>query len=245
MMFRLLALFLLPIMAFFAAKSISQKFSLTARQNQVLFLIMAALLIVAVLVAMGRLPAQFILAPLGGLGAFLIRFLPTLMRLLPFWQMVMTRRAASQPKRSGQTSTIRTKFLEMVLDHDSGEMSGIVLTGQHKGQHLNDMTLEALLGLLLECQADSDSQQVLEAYLDRHQESWREQASASSRVPPSDAEAPMSRQLALEILGLTDTASEADILHAHREMMRRLHPDRGGSDYLAKKINAAKDYLIG
>lgn len=245
MMFRILALFLLPIMAFFAAKSISQKFSLTARQNQVLFLIMAALLIVAVLVAMGRLPAQFILAPLGGLGAFLIRFLPTLMRLLPFWQMVMTRRAASQPKRSGQTSTIRTKFLEMVLDHDSGEMSGIVLTGQRKGQHLNDMTLEALLGLLLECQADSDSQQVLEAYLDRHQESWREQASASSRVPPSDAEAPMSRQLALEILGLTDTASEADILHAHREMMRRLHPDRGGSDYLAKKINAAKDYLIG
>ena len=245
MMFRILALFLLPIMAFFAAKSISQKFSLTARQNQVLFLIMAALLIVAVLVAMGRLPAQFILAPLGGLGAFLIRFLPTLMRLLPFWQMVMTRRAASQPKRSGQTSTIRTEFLEMVLDHDSGEMSGTVLTGQHKGQHLNDMTLEALLGLLLECQADSDSQQVLEAYLDRHQESWREQASASSRVPPSDAEAPMSRQLALEILGLTDTASEADILHAHREMMRRLHPDRGGSDYLAKKINAAKDYLIG
>ena len=245
MMFRLLALFLLPFMAFFAAKSISQNFSLTARQNQVLFLIMAALLIVAALVAMGRLPAQFILAPLGGLGAFLIRFLPTLMRLLPFWQMVMTRRAASQPKRSGQTSTIRTKLLEMVLDHDSGEMSGIVLTGQHKGQHLNDMTLEALLGLLLECQADSDSQQVLEAYLDRHQESWREQASASSRVPPSDAEAPMSRQLALEILGLTDTASEADILHAHREMMRRLHPDRGGSDYLAKKINAAKDYLIG
>lgn len=245
MMFRLLALFLLPIMAFFAAKSISQKFSLTARQNQVLFLIMAALLIVAVLIAMGRLPAQFILAPLGGLGAFLIRFLPTLMRLLPFWQMVMTRRAASQPKRGGQTSTIRTEFLEMVLDHDSGEMSGTVLTGQHKGQHLNDMTLEALLGLLLECQPDSDSQQVLEAYLDRHQESWREQASASSRVPPSDAEAPMSRQLALEILGLTDTASEADILHAHREMMRRLHPDRGGSDYLAKKINAAKDYLIG
>ena len=245
MMFRLLALFLLPIMAFFAAKSISQKFSLTARQNQVLFLIMAALLIVAVLIAMGRLPAQFILAPLGGLGAFLIRFLPTLMRLLPFWQMVMTRRAASQPKRNGQTSTIRTEFLEMVLDHDSGEMAGTVLKGQHNGHHLSDMTLETLLSLMLECQFDSDSQQVLEAYLDRHHENWREQASATSRVPPSDAEAPMSRQLALEILGLTDTASEADILHAHREMMRRLHPDRGGSDYLAKKINAAKDYLIG
>ena len=169
-------------MAFFAAKSISQKFSLTSRQNQVLFLIMAALLIVAVLVAIGRLPVQFILAPLGGLGAFLVRFLPTLMRLLPFWQMLMSRRAASQPERSGQTSTIRTDFLEMVLDHDSGEMSGMVLTGHYKGQYLNDMTLEALLGLLLECQADSDSQQVLEAYLDR-QENWREQASASSGCP--------------------------------------------------------------
>ena len=245
MMFRLLALLLLPIMAFYAAKSISQKFSLTARQNQILFLIVAALLIVAMLVAMGRLPAQFILAPLGGLGAFLIRFLPTLMRLLPFWQMVMSRRAAAQPKSSGQTSTIRTEFLEMVLDHDSGEMAGMVLRGQHKDKLLNDMTLETLLSLMIECQADSDSQQVLEAYLDRHQENWREQASATSRVPPSDAEAPMTRQLALEILGLTDAASEADIIHAHREMMRRLHPDRGGSDYLAKKINAAKDYLIG
>ena len=243
MMFRLLALLLLPIMAFYAAKSISQKFSLTARQNQILFFIMAALLIVAMLVAMGRLPAQFILAPLGGLGAFLIRFLPTLMRLFPFWQMVMSRRAAAQPKRSGQTSTIRTEFLEMVLDHDSGEMAGTVLRGQHKDKLLNDMTLETLLSLLIECQADADSQQVLEAYLDRHKENWREHASAT--VPPSDADAPMTRQLALEILGLTDAASEADIIHAHREMMRRLHPDRGGSDYLAKKINAAKDYLIG
>ena len=245
MMFRLLALLLLPIMAFYVAKSISQKFSLTARQNQILFLIMAALLIVGMLVAMGRLPAQFILAPLGGLGAFLIRFLPTLMRLLPFWQMVMSRRAAAQPKSSGQTSTIRTEFLEMVLDHDSGEMAGTVLRGQHKDKLLNDMTLETLLSLLIECQADSDSRQVLEAYLDRHQENWREQASATSRVFSSDAEAPMTRQLALEILGLTDAASEADIIRAHREMMRRLHPDRGGSDYLAKKINAAKDYLIG
>ena len=243
-MFRLLALFLLPVMALYAAKSISQKFSLTSRQNQILFLIMAALLIVAMLIAMGRLPAQFILAPLGGLGAFLIRFLPTLMRLLPFWQMIMNRRAAPQPKSSGQVSTIRTEYLEMVLEHDSGEMDGRVLRGQHKGQHLNEMKLKTLVNLLIECQTDSDSKQVLEAYLDRHHENWREQTSAAPSAASSDAEAPMSRQLALEILGLADGVNEADVIRAHREMMRRLHPDRGGSDYLAKKLNAAKDFLL-
>ena len=85
MIFRLLALILLPIMAYYFAKSISQKFKLNARQNQILFLIMSALLIVAVLIALGRLPIHFIFAPLGAFGAFILRFLPTLMRLLPFW----------------------------------------------------------------------------------------------------------------------------------------------------------------
>ena len=85
---------------------------------------------------------------------------------------------------------------------------------------------------------------ICEAYLDRHHENWREQTSAASSAASSDAEAPMSRQLALEILGLADGVNEADVIRAHREMMRRLHPDRGGSDYLAKKLNAAKDFLL-
>ena len=242
-MFRLVAL-LLPLTAFFAAKAISRKFRLSARQNQFLFLIMASLLIVVALIALGRLPAQFILAPLGAFGAFLIRFLPTFIRLLPFWQMLMNRRTASRPASSSQTSKIRTKFLEMVLDHESGEMDGKVLRGKHQGQQLNAMVVEAIMDLLNECQSDSDSQHVIEAYLDRHHENWRELSSAASRTAPFDAESPMTKQVALEILGLVDGANETDVIRAHREMMRRLHPDRGGSDYLAKKINIAKDVLL-
>ena len=106
------------------------------------------------------------------------------------------------------------------------------------------MNLETILNVLIECQADLDSRQVLEAYLDRYQQNWRECSSAEPSTASLDAESPMTRQLAFEILGLADGANEADVIRAHREMMRRLHPDRGGSDYLAKKINAAKDFLV-
>ena len=244
MIFRLLALVLLPFMAYFAAKSISQKFQLNARQNQILFLIMAALLIVAVLIALGRLPIHFILAPLGAFGAFILRFLPTLMRLLPFWQILMNKRASAKPRSQNQTSTIRTGFLEMVLDHDSGEMDGKVLRGASEGLQLSALSLDKLLELLSECQADADSLQVLEAYLDRVHEGWREQYSGETAAQAGTEETAMTRELALEILGLDGDASKEDIVKAHRSMMQRLHPDRGGSDYFAKKINAAKDFLI-
>lgn len=54
----------------------------------------------------------------------------------------------------------------------------------------------------------------------------------------------MDRAQALAILGLGDDASEEDIVAAHRSLMQKFHPDRGGNDYLASQLNAAKDLLL-
>ncbi len=157
----------------------------------------------------------------------------------------------------GQSSAVRTRFLQMTLDHDSGEMDGEVLDGRFMGAWLSQLALPELLQLLQQYQnEDPQSASVLEAYLDRTQgEDWRDAlnggggAGAHSRQGGRQAngqeERPMNRQEALEILGLTEGATPIQIREAHRRLMQKIHPDHGGSNYLAAKLNEAKDLLLG
>jgi DnaJ-domain-containing protein 1 len=80
---------------------------------------------------------------------------------------------------------------------------------------------------------------LLEAWLDRTDPAWREEP------PPAPAAGPMTRAEALAVLGLAEGASEADIRAAHRRLMQSAHPDRGGSDWLAARINEARAVLLG
>lgn len=247
MIVRLLLLIVLPILAWYAARSISQKYSLTAKQNRYLFLTTAALLLIVLLIMLGRLPVQWLLAPLGAAGAFLLRMLPAALRLLPFWQMLGSRiSTASASASQNQTSTLRTEYLEMELVHGSGELDGNILRGEFAGRRLSSLGREELLRLHAECRGDADSCQVLEAYLDRSHGGWRSDAQHDEENPAggANAEITMNRQLALEILGLNEGASREDITRAHRKLMQKFHPDRGGSDYFSKKLNAAKDLLL-
>ena len=244
MISRLLALIAMPIIAYFIAQSASKRFSLTPRQNRILFGIIAALLVVLILVAFRRAPIQLILAPLGAAAVFLMRMLPMFLRLFPMWQLIKSRSAAAKPRQRGQTSTIRTEYLVMELQHDTGEMDGFVLKGNYAQQRLVDLSLKELLMLYGECNEDADSIHVLEAYLDRQHPGWTEQVSRSNKYQQTADDSVMTRDLAIEILGLSESTSKEEVVKAHRQLMQGLHPDRGGSDYLAKKINMAKDYLL-
>jgi hypothetical protein len=148
----------------------------------------------------------------------------------------------AQPK--GQTSRLTTSHLEVELDHDSGEIRGRVLKGGFAGRALEGLTPAETARLWQDCRfVDPQSAQILEAYLDRRHPSWREDlARAEGR---ERTEAHMTRAQALQVLGLEEGAGEEEIRRAHRELMLKLHPDRGGSSYLAAQINAAKEVLLG
>ena len=156
-------------------------------------------------------------------------------------------RARSRGTRSrNQTSHVRTAALEMELDLDTGAMNGLVLAGRYEGQELNDLDEEDLLSLYRELQQDPESTQVLEAYLDRRMPTWRDgfETNTDDGLGAAPTSGPMTKEEAYEILGLSAGATEAEIREAHRRLMKRVHPDTGGSVFLATRINEAKDVLL-
>lgn len=149
-------------------------------------------------------------------------------------------------RSGGQASTVRADFVEMTLDHDTGDMDGEVLNGRFEGRKLSSMETAELLALLRETLShDAQSAKLVEAYLDRVAPDWRDQPGArTSETSDAAASGPMTIAEAYRILGLWPGAKPEDIRRAHREMMKKFHPDQGGSTYLAMKINEAKDTLL-
>jgi len=146
---------------------------------------------------------------------------------------------------TGQTSRVVTDYLEMELDHDTGALSGRVLKGTFAGRHIEAMSPAEVVQLWGECRfSDPKSASLIEAYLDRAYPDWREDMARAGGGDAGRGRG-MTREEALEVLGLAPGASEEEIRRAHRELMLKIHPDRGGSDYLAAKINEAKDVLLG
>ena len=167
-----------------------------------------------------------------------------------FWNQAKAARTFSRgAPGQGAASEVTTAWLRMRLDHDTGTMSGTVLAGEFKGRELAELSLPDLIGLWLSLRAeDPESVPLLEAWMDRRfGEAWREAGAeaAGEGEAPRPAAGPMSRADALAILGLREGATPEEIREAHRRLMRAAHPDRGGSDWLAARINEARDVLLG
>jgi len=171
-----------------------------------------------------------IAAPLAAAGLGLLGW-------LPFGPAGFGARTQKSP---GQVSRVRSAFLEMELDHDTGAMRGVILAGPREGTRLEGLDVETLIGLMPEI--DDESRALLAAYLDRRDAGWREHAQADAAAGRGSA--PRGQEEAYQILGLEPGAKAEEVVHAHRTLMKRIHPDQGGTNYLAARVNEAKDTLL-
>lgn len=174
---------------------------------------------------------------LGGVGLWLLE--------INAWKPGAFRKAG-QP---GGVSRVRSAMIEMELDHETGSMRGTVLAGKHEGLPLDDLTRPQCEALHRACLADDlDGARLLEAYMDRRFAGWRQagqgQGDAGGGEARSRWSGAMSEDEAYEVLGLQKGASSDDIARAHRALMKKLHPDHGGSTNLAARVNEAKDVLM-
>ena len=147
----------------------------------------------------------------------------------------------SPPEANGdpRQSSVQTGDLRMTLNHETGEMDGEVLRGARQGKRLGELDLAQVVTLLTEFD-DERSRQLLSAYLDRRAPGWNDAAQGNQDVQQDT----MTVERALKVLDLPDSAGRDDVVAAHRRLMQRLHPDRGGSAFLAATLNEAKKVLL-
>jgi len=219
-------------------------------------------LIILAAVATGR--ANVLMAPLGAAMALITRFkrfAPFLIRFFPqlkgFFGEGMNAGGAytQQGSASGANSAnsgrsrVQSATLVMIFDHASGDMNGTVKRGQFEGYSLNELSVGELKDLLKHCKAsDPEAARLLTVYLERyhanHFGGGNSAGGANGGSQSNTMSGGMNDKEALDILGLESGAAKDDIVKAHRSLIGKMHPDKGGSTYLATKINAARDHLL-
>ncbi|MEJ0095836.1 MAG: DnaJ domain-containing protein [Methylocella sp.] len=149
----------------------------------------------------------------------------------------------------GRVSCVRSAMIEMELDHETGKLRGMILAGPDEGKSLDSLT-RPQCGVLYDlcCRDDPEGARLLEAYLDRRFSGWHpagqgqgEAGAAEARRRSSGA---MSKDEAYEVLGLQKGASREEVVRSHRSLMKKLHPDHGGTTDLAARVNEAKEVLM-
>ena len=149
-------------------------------------------------------------------------------------------------REQARAARVTTSFLSMEMDKRTGAITGRVLRGPYAGRRLEDLDQTELIALWRQCVAEDESgARLLESYLDRLRPDWRQAAGAGGSAGAGAPGDVMTREQAYAILDLEAGASDEQIKEAHRRLMMKLHPDHGGSTFLAAQINRAKEFLLG
>jgi len=206
----------------------------------------------------GKAPDQFKLALYIGGGILLLGLvtgrlnpliamvaaaIPALQRISAAKSLFEQVKSSIDPKHE-QRSRIRTAMLEILFNHSGTQDTGTVLAGRFAGSTLGQLDQQQLMELMVECRSsDQQSTAALIAYLDRRfGPQWRQGNDSARPINPNSGS--MNEAQARDILGVTTQANRDDIISAHKKLIQKLHPDRGGSNYLATQVNQARDYLL-
>jgi hypothetical protein len=179
----------------------------------------------------------------GGIGSGLLALLVMAPVLWHLWQGEEPSNRNPRGSRRPFPASATTRFLRVTASRGTGRLQGIVLAGRFCGKSLAELSLDDLIALHAECRSDPPSAELLEAYLEHTfggNRGYRHYSSTGDSRPDR-----MDRAEACAILGLQADATATEIKTAHRRLIQRLHPDQGGSTYLASRINRARDTLLG
>ena len=211
------------------------------------YLLLGAVIVLALTGRLHWLTVAFAaIVPILGRLLGLLRFLPVFAQLYKMFGGAAQPRAGPAQGNADSVSEVSSRYLRMQLNHSTGMMSGTIILGSYQGRTLADLTRAELLDLYAECQRnDEESAALLAAYLDREHPDWRTSADADREHTGANSfNEQMSRAEAAEILDIAEDADPDAIRAAHRRLMQKNHPDRGGSTFLAAKINEAKRRLL-
>lgn len=207
-----------------------QKAPAHERRSWLIKIVFSIVVIAVIIGAMtGRVP---IIAGIVAVGATLAKF--GLRWGLPLAKMWFA--------KSGGNARFKSQHLHITVNFASGQVAGEIIAGEFKGQSLANLSDETLQQLLSEFQrSDKKSYYLLAAYMRSRGFTQHSQQGAQSA---EQAGGGLSVEEALEILNLTSMPTKKEVITAHRKLMSKLHPDKGGSDYLAARVNEAREVLL-
>ncbi len=158
--------------------------------------------------------------------------LHALFRALPFLRILRSNPLINNPR-------FKTQYLDVNVNLQNGQIYGKVIDGPLSGKNLSDLT-ESELDQLENFYKGNNKASLYLIRVVRHKPQTshgNQQGGFPSTTTPTIEEA-------FQVLGLSTDATKKDVIKSHRSLMQKLHPDRGGNDYLASRVNLAKDVLI-